>query len=237
MSALAPDRRRLLTDVRVVRLLKVAPASCERREHRVGNLGFEHGLGDPFARPNVNEINFGARIVVTKRSVDTAEPEEAVGVAGPHERSVGHIGEPRDASAESIVAACLAEADDTVGQRTGDGRSSVDVVATGPHRRAVNIGHPRYSAPEMETFKRYLMFQAMTFIFGIVGPIFLILFFASPRDPSLRWAYWWGLFITVADILIALWLAGSASPQRAPKDVRLGDAAVSGDSGSSSDSG
>lgn len=56
----------------------------------------------------------------------------------------------------------------------------------------------------METFKRYLMFQAMMFVFGIVGPIFLIGYFASQPDPTLKWMYWWGLFITAADVLIAL---------------------------------
>jgi len=44
----------------------------------------------------------------------------------------------------------------------------------------------------------------MMFVFGIVGPIFLIIFFASQPDPSMKWAYWAGLFITTADVLIAL---------------------------------
>ena len=35
----------------------------------------------------------------------------------------------------------------------------------------------------METFKRYLFFQAMMFVFGIVGPIFLVLFFAPVYVP------------------------------------------------------
>ncbi|HKV22673.1 MAG TPA: hypothetical protein VJR50_26850 [Mycobacterium sp.] len=56
----------------------------------------------------------------------------------------------------------------------------------------------------METFKRYLAFQGMMFVFGIVGPIFLIGYFASQPDPSLKWMYWWGLFITFFDILLAL---------------------------------
>ncbi|MFY9920943.1 MAG: hypothetical protein WAL26_21490 [Mycobacterium sp.] len=59
----------------------------------------------------------------------------------------------------------------------------------------------------MATFKRYLFFQAMMFVFGIVGPIFLIGYFASQPDPTLKWMYWWGLFITFADVLIALRLA------------------------------
>jgi hypothetical protein len=66
----------------------------------------------------------------------------------------------------------------------------------------------------VETFKRYLVFQGMTFVFGIVGPIFLIAYFAIQPDPTVRWMYWWGLFITVADILIALSLAGSANPKK-----------------------
>jgi hypothetical protein len=72
----------------------------------------------------------------------------------------------------------------------------------------------------METFKRYLMFQAMMFVFGIVGPIFLIMYFATQPDPTVRWAYWWGLFITAADILIALWLTASESG-KAPRDIAL----------------
>jgi hypothetical protein len=63
----------------------------------------------------------------------------------------------------------------------------------------------------MSTFKRYLVVQAMTFVVGIVGPIFLIGYFASQPDPTLKWMYWWGLFITAADVLIALALTDSYS--------------------------
>jgi hypothetical protein len=74
----------------------------------------------------------------------------------------------------------------------------------------------------MSTFKRYLMFQAMMFVFGIVGPIFLIMFFTVQPDPTVKWAYWWGLFITAGDVLIALWLtAASAEDAKAPKDTRI----------------
>jgi hypothetical protein len=61
----------------------------------------------------------------------------------------------------------------------------------------------------MSTFKRYIVIQAMTFVFGIVGPIFLIGYFAAQPDPTLKWMYWWGLFITAADVLIALGLTNS----------------------------
>ena len=66
----------------------------------------------------------------------------------------------------------------------------------------------------METFKRYLMFQGMMFVFGIVGPIFLIGYFVSQPDPDLKWMYWWGLFITFADVLIALWLTNDVEPKK-----------------------
>lgn len=57
------------------------------------------------------------------------------------------------------------------------------------------------------------MFQGMMFVFGIVGPIFLIGYFASQPDPTLKWMYWWGLVITFADILIALSLTASSEPK------------------------
>jgi hypothetical protein len=56
----------------------------------------------------------------------------------------------------------------------------------------------------VSTFRRYVVIQLTMFLFGIVGPIFLIIFFASQPDPSLKWAYWAGLFITYADVMIAL---------------------------------
>ena len=61
----------------------------------------------------------------------------------------------------------------------------------------------------MATFKRYIVIQAMTFVFGIVGPIFLVIYFAAQPDPTLKWMYWWGLFITAANVLIALGLTSS----------------------------
>lgn len=56
----------------------------------------------------------------------------------------------------------------------------------------------------MSTLWLYVRIQMMMFVFGIVGPIFLIGYFAAQPDLTLRWMYWWGLFITTADILIAL---------------------------------
>ncbi|MDT5220831.1 MAG: hypothetical protein QOF15_2936 [Mycobacterium sp.] len=60
----------------------------------------------------------------------------------------------------------------------------------------------------------------MMFVFGIVGPIFLMMFFASNPDPNLKWAFWAGLFITYADIMIALALTRATGAGTAATDVR-----------------
>lgn len=75
----------------------------------------------------------------------------------------------------------------------------------------------------METFKRYLMFQGMMFVFGIVGPIFLIGYFASRPDPTLKWMYWWGLIITFVDILAALALTGGTTTKSVVKKAEADD--------------
>lgn len=56
----------------------------------------------------------------------------------------------------------------------------------------------------MSTFWRYLRIQAFVLLCGIVGPIFLIIYFAMGADPMLQWMFWTGLLITAADVLIAL---------------------------------
>jgi hypothetical protein len=63
----------------------------------------------------------------------------------------------------------------------------------------------------VSTVRRYLVIQGMTFVFGIVGPIFLVIFFAAQPDPTLKWMHWAGLFITAADVLIALALTESST--------------------------
>jgi hypothetical protein len=76
----------------------------------------------------------------------------------------------------------------------------------------------------MSTFWRYVKIQAMMFVFGCVGPIFLTIYFATQPEPSMKWAYWAGLFITAADVLIALSLTSASDPARAPADVRVATA-------------
>lgn len=61
----------------------------------------------------------------------------------------------------------------------------------------------------LSAFWVYVRFQLMCFVFGIVGPIFLIGYFAVQPDPTVKWMYWWGLFITAFDVLCALWLTNN----------------------------
>jgi hypothetical protein len=69
----------------------------------------------------------------------------------------------------------------------------------------------------MQTFWRYARIQAFVFVCGIVGPIFLIGFFASQPDPELKWMYWAGLFVTAADVLIALGLTAAVDRTVPPR--------------------
>ncbi|MCV7151122.1 hypothetical protein [Mycolicibacterium pyrenivorans] len=65
----------------------------------------------------------------------------------------------------------------------------------------------------------YVRIQAMMFVFGLVGPIFLVVYFAAQPDTTLRWMYWWGLFITAGDVLLALLLAeGTVRTDRGKAD-------------------
>jgi hypothetical protein len=91
----------------------------------------------------------------------------------------------------------------------------------------------------VETFKRYIVIQLMMFVFGIVGPIFLIMFFVSQPDPTVKWAYWAGLFITAADILIALAITSATGDKKPPAVAKQlqGKRDTDHASSSSSDSG
>ncbi|MDR3659112.1 MAG: SHOCT domain-containing protein [Mycobacterium sp.] len=65
---------------------------------------------------------------------------------------------------------------------------------------------------------RYLKSQAMVLLCGgLVGPIFLAVYFATGQDEILKWMFWVGLLITAADVLIALWLANFGAKQSAAR--------------------
>ena len=57
-------------------------------------------------------------------------------------------------------------------------------------------------------FLRYIKAQVMVLLCGgLVGPIFLAVYFAIGQEPILKWMFYVGLLITALDILIALALA------------------------------
>ncbi|MED5814714.1 hypothetical protein VST63_20335 [Mycolicibacterium sp. 050232] len=70
----------------------------------------------------------------------------------------------------------------------------------------------------MSTFWRYVRIQAMVFVVGIVGPIFLIVYFAAQPDPTLRWMYFTGLIVTAVEVLIALELTRISTPADTTSD-------------------
>ena len=69
----------------------------------------------------------------------------------------------------------------------------------------------------------YLRIQAMVFVFGIIGPIFLIIYFATQPDPTIKWMYYWGLVITAIDVLVALVLTQQAIADRTPATKHAND--------------
>jgi len=72
----------------------------------------------------------------------------------------------------------------------------------------------------VSTYLRYLRVQAFVFLCGIVGPIFLVVYFAAQPEPTLKWMYWAGLLVTGADVLIALSLTSVADRAHKPPQDR-----------------
>jgi hypothetical protein len=72
----------------------------------------------------------------------------------------------------------------------------------------------------VSTFWRYVRIQAFVLLCGIVGPIFLAIYFASGADPMLGWMFWTGLLVTAADVLIALGIT-AAGAKSAAKTAEL----------------
>lgn len=56
----------------------------------------------------------------------------------------------------------------------------------------------------MSTFWRYVRVQLFVLLCGIVGPIFLGIYFVAGADPIMQWMFWAGLLITAADVAIAV---------------------------------
>ena len=51
---------------------------------------------------------------------------------------------------------------------------------------------------------RYIKVQAFVLLCGIVGPLFLVIYFALGAQPMMKWMFWAGLLITALDVLVAL---------------------------------
>ena len=69
----------------------------------------------------------------------------------------------------------------------------------------------------------YLRIQAMVFVFGIIGPIFLIGYFVTQPDPTMKWMYYIGLVIMAIDVLVALALTEKSLADRAPVAAHSND--------------
>jgi hypothetical protein len=71
----------------------------------------------------------------------------------------------------------------------------------------------------MSTLWRYLRIQAFVLVCGIVGPIFLVIYFVSGGDPTMKWMFWIGLLITAVDVLIALGITAMGARSAAKLQV------------------
>lgn len=72
----------------------------------------------------------------------------------------------------------------------------------------------------MSTLWRYVRIQAFVLLCGIVGPIFLTIYFVSGAQPMVKWMFWTGLLITAVDVLIALAITAYGS-KTAAKNQQL----------------
>lgn len=71
----------------------------------------------------------------------------------------------------------------------------------------------------MSTFWRYVKIQAFVLLCGIVGPIFLAIYFVSGAQQIMKWMFWAGLAITALDVLIALGLTSMGARSSTKKQA------------------
>lgn len=66
---------------------------------------------------------------------------------------------------------------------------------------------------------RYVKAQAMVLLCGgLVGPIFLGVYFATGQNDLMKWMFWTGLLVTAVDVLVALAIAGYGAKAQATSD-------------------
>jgi hypothetical protein len=63
--------------------------------------------------------------------------------------------------------------------------------------------------------RRYLKVQAQLLFFGFIGPLFMIMYLLSDRDPFMQWFFWSGLLVTVALVLTAVAITASGEKSAA----------------------
>jgi hypothetical protein len=51
---------------------------------------------------------------------------------------------------------------------------------------------------------RYVKVQARMLFFGMIGPVFVVMYFLSDRDPFMNWFLWSGLLVTAVTVLLAV---------------------------------
>lgn len=51
---------------------------------------------------------------------------------------------------------------------------------------------------------RYLKVQARMLFYGMIGPVFVVMYFLSDRDPFMNWFLWSGLLVTALTVLLAV---------------------------------
>ncbi|MBJ7464685.1 MAG: SHOCT domain-containing protein [Mycolicibacterium sp.] len=66
---------------------------------------------------------------------------------------------------------------------------------------------------------RYVKAQSMVLLCGgLVGPIFLGVYFATGQSDLMRWMFWVGLLVTAVDVLAALAIVGYGAKSQAKSD-------------------
>lgn len=66
---------------------------------------------------------------------------------------------------------------------------------------------------------RYVKAQAWVLLCGgLVGPIFLVVYFGSGQNEFLKWMFWAGLLVTAIDVLAALGIAAYGTQAQAKSD-------------------
>jgi hypothetical protein len=51
---------------------------------------------------------------------------------------------------------------------------------------------------------RYLKVQARMLFYGMIGPVFVVMYFFSDRDPFMNWFLWSGLLVIAVTVLLAV---------------------------------